>query len=307
MKTLETMVPCAWRWTRTATQAVPALSDIIELMKARLTMMVLVTTAFGFWMGGAGRSMDVWLLLWTLLGTGLVAGGAAAMNEWMEADRDALMERTRARPLPQGRVSGVQAVWIAVGSSLAGLGLLWVGANLFAAGLALLTWVIYVLAYTPLKRCSSACTLVGGITGGLPPMIGWVAASGGLDVGAWLLFGILFLWQMPHFLAINWLYRSEYETAGFVMWSNGDESGRRTGWLSLLFLMLLLVLCVFSAWKTEGEEWRSVLAALACGGFLTTGFMFLCSPTRSRARQMFFASLIFLPVIMVILTLGAAS
>lgn len=306
MKFCETTVSSDWREFPRSIRAVPSLSDSMELMKARLSMMVVLTTAFGLWLGAGANQIDGWLTFWTLLGTGLVAGGAAAMNQVFERDYDALMERTRNRPLPSRRVEVRAAILLSLLTTALGLITLAVFVNTLSMLLAGLTWLVYVAIYTPMKRCTSACTLLGGITGALPPLIGWAAATDSLSIGAWLLFGILFLWQMPHFLAINWMYRRQYEEAGYAMWCNGDEGGQRTGWLSVLFLTLLVVVSLLAANWFGGEAWRTLLAGALSITFLGTGIDFLASPDRTKARRLFFASLIFLPLMLTALILGAS-
>ena len=204
------------------------LTDYISLTKPRVTLMVLITMLFGFYLG-ARDEIDGMLLFCALAGTALVAGGTSALNQYLERDLDAKMLRTQKRPLPAGRISPRHALAFGVIISIAGLALLAWRVNALTALLAALTLVSYVFLYTPLKQKSHLCTLVGAIPGALPPMGGWTAARGEIGIEAWVLFAILFLWQLPHFLAIAWIYREDYARGGFPMLPVIDPEGRSTG------------------------------------------------------------------------------
>lgn len=278
-------------------------SDLAVLTKVRLNTFVLITTLFGFLLA-AGRGLDGWLLVHTLLGTAAAAFGAAAFNQLMEIELDARMRRTADRPLPAGRMAVLAA--FAIGWVLAGFGIIHLAAkvNGMAAGLAAATVGIYVLVYTPLKRLSALNTLVGAVPGAIPPVIGWVAAGGALDAGAWFLFGLLFVWQLPHFVAINWLCREEYELAGYQMWSNGDVSGRRTGVLAAVFSALLAGVSVAGfvlglagwVWLAGGLTLAGVMGWLA-GRLARSG-------GRPAARRLFLFTLIYLPVALGLLAIA---
>jgi len=278
----------------------PAPALYAELTKARLSAMVLLTTLAGYLLGARGH-VDGARLLWTLLGTGACALGANALNQCLEVERDARMERTRNRPLPSERMSRAHA---ALAGNLLGAGgflILLRGATALAAGLALFTLLLYVLIYTPLKPRSSLNTLVGAITGALPPVIGWTAAGRGIDGGAWLLFALLFLWQVPHFLALAWLYREDYLRGGFRMISTEDPSGRLTGLLVVVYSLALLPLAF--ALPLAG-----LAGPLFSAGFLILGLGLLLlglSLRRRRdavsARRLFLASVIQLPLILALL------
>ena len=207
------------------------IGDLAELVKARLTLLVLLTTAVGFYLGSESP-VNYMALFHVVFGTAAAAAGAAALNQWWERRADALMRRTRTRPIPAGRMRPLQAFILGVTLSVFGVGYLAIvcpapGGTLSAA-LAAVTIAIYILAYTPLKRASNANTAVGAIPGAIPPMIGWAAARGSIDAGAWSLFAIVFLWQLPHFFAIAWMYREDYSRAGFRMISGDDSSGERS-------------------------------------------------------------------------------
>ncbi|MGI8436062.1 MAG: heme o synthase [Chthoniobacterales bacterium] len=278
------------------------LGDFAELIKARLTLLVLLTTAVGYYMG-APPTIDVRGLLHVFLGTSLAAAGAAALNQWWERRLDGLMNRTKLRPLPAGRMSAIGALTVGILLSAAGVAYLAWACNRLTALLAFLTVALYILAYTPLKRISTANTLIGAIPGAIPPLIGWAAARGELGVGAWSLFAIMFFWQMPHFFAIAWLYRVDYARAGFRMVSNDDDSGARSSSQSVLFCILLLMI---SGLPTNLGLTTSVYLAfaLALGGFYTAmALRFHNRRTARDARNLFLSSIIYLPLLLAALVL----
>ena len=277
-------------------------SDFAELVKARLTLLVLLTTAVGFYLGVAG-SIDYVALLHAVLGTALAAAGAAALNQWWERRLDALMQRTRARPIPGGRMLPRDA--LIVGSLLALFGVIYLAraSNWLSASLAAATIVIYIFAYTPLKRISTSNTLVGAIPGALPPMIGWAAASGRLDPGAWSLFAILFFWQLPHFFAIAWMYREDYARAGFQMVSKGDETGTRSASQSVLFCIVLLLVGGIPAFLGVVSSWYLLAELILNGLFIFAAMRFLRTQAAADARKLFLASIIYLPLLLLALVL----
>src|SRR5215813_8310174 len=211
----------------------------LELTKPRILLMVLVTTAFGFLLGGGTRSSAV-LLLFTLLGVGGATGGAAVLNNYLERDFDAKMVRTRGRALPAGLIEPLRALSFGVGLVLTGVLLLAAAVNLIAGFLVLLAAFLYVMVYTPLKRITWWNTTFGAIPGAIPPMAGWAAATGHVGAGAWALFAILFAWQHPHFFAIAWMFREDYRAAGFKMLPVIEPSGRQTVRLAVGFSVLLI-------------------------------------------------------------------
>jgi protoheme IX farnesyltransferase len=277
-------------------------SDFAELVKARLTLLVLLTTAVGFYLGAAG-SINYAALFHAVLGTALAAAGAAALNQWWERRLDALMQRTRARPIPGGRMLPRDA--FVVGSLLALAGVIYLAraCNWLSASLAAATIVIYIFAYTPLKRISTGNTLVGAIPGALPPMIGWAAASGRLDPGAWSLFAILFFWQLPHFFAIAWMYREDYARAGFQMVSKGDETGTRSASQSVLFCIALLLVGGIPAFLGVVSSWYLLAELVLNGLFIFTAMRFLRTQAAADARMLFLASIIYLPLLLLALVL----
>ena len=271
--------------------------DLAELIKARLSLLVLMSTLVGFLMGWRGP-MNYLLLAATLAGTALCACGASALNQWWERDLDALMKRTQHRPLPAKRMHPSDALLFGLLFSLSGLAVLFIFTNIRAAVLALITISIYVLVYTPMKRVSSLNTLVGAIPGALPPLIGWVAAVGHYTLEGGLLFAILWFWQMPHFLAIAWMYREDYARAGFVMLSNYDPEGFITARQALLYSGCLLVASLTPAIFFYVYAWYFFGALFLSVAFGATALRFLVRRTRASARTLFLASIIYLPLLL---------
>lgn len=271
-----------------------------DLVKARLTLLVLLTTGVGFYLGERG-AINGWLLCQTLLGTALVAAGAAALNQWLERDYDARMQRTASRPLPAGRLQPATVAIFGGVCSVAGLVFLAVAVNLLTSVLGAVTSISYLFIYTPLKRLSWVNTLVGAIPGALPPVMGWTAARNDLTGEGWALFAILAFWQIPHFMAIAWLYRAEYARAGFVMLPNVDADGSRTAYQAVgnTLALALASLCPFLL-KLNGPIYLA--AALVLGaGYFWCAVRFARQLTARRARQLFLASIIYLPLLLVAL------
>jgi protoheme IX farnesyltransferase len=277
-------------------------SDFAELVKARLTLLVLLTTAVGFYLGAAG-SINYIALFHVVFGTALAAAGASALNQWWERRLDALMLRTRKRPIPGGRMLPRNALIVGGLLAIAGIIYLTMTTNRLSAVLAALTIVIYIFGYTPLKRISTANTLVGAIPGALPPMIGWAAASGRLDPGAWSLFAILFLWQMPHFFAIAWMYREDYARAGFQMVSKEDESGKRSASQSVFFCMALLLVGGIPAFLGVVNSMYLLVELVLNGLFIFMAMRFLRTQTLADARNLFLTSIAYLPLLLLGLVL----
>ncbi len=280
------------------------MGDILTLVKARLSLLVLLTTFVGFLIGWRGP-MDWVLLFATLTGTALCAGGAAALNQWWERDFDALMDRTRSRPLPARRMQPLDALLFALFFCVTGILILALFTNVRAAFLAFATIVTYILIYTPMKRRSTLNTLVGAVPGALPPLIGWVAARGRYDLEGCLLFAVLWFWQMPHFLAIAWMYREDYAKAGFVMLSGRDPLGAITSRQALLYCLCLLMITLLPAFLGFNSALYFVAALVLGGGFCAYAFGFALHRDRPSARRLFVASIFYLPLLLGMLVLTA--
>ena len=279
-----------------------AVADLAELVKARLTLLVLVTTAVGFYLG-ASTPADPLALFHVVFGTALAAAGAAALNQWWERHLDALMHRTKSRPLPAGRMLARDALIVGASLGLSGVLYLAVACNWLSALLAAATIAIYIFAYTPLKRLSTTNTLVGAIPGAIPPLIGWAAARNSLEWPAWSLFAILFCWQMPHFYAIAWMYREDYARAGFRMLSGRDLDGASSGRQSVFFAALLVVTSSLPALLGLASRTFLFLEIIAALAFLAFAVRFHQQRDVDRARALFIASIIYLPVVLALLVL----
>jgi len=278
--------------------------DYVELTKPRIAVMELVVVLAAGVVATWGQP-EPWLLAQAMLGTLLVASSASAANQWLERREDARMIRTAERPLPAGRLSGAQALVFSLVCFVAGAMQLAMNVNFACAGWAVLTWAIYVLAYTPLKTISVANTAVGAIAGALPVLIGWSAVSGTLDARALALFLILFLWQFPHFMAIAWLYRRDYGHAGYKMLSVVEPSGRRAGWQAVLAALALVPISIIPVLAAPGAG--AVLYVVGAGllgaGQLVLAALFWQRATDMRARLLLRASLVYLPTLLVMLML----
>ena len=270
-------------------------ADFVALTKPRLNFLVVASTLAGYYLGA--RGFDATLLFHTVVGTALVAGGAAAFNQVFERDTDALMRRTRMRPLPDGRMLASTAAWFAAALSIAGLAQLWLGANAVAAAIAFVTLASYALIYTPLKSRTAFATLVGGIPGALPPMIGWAAASGTLTIEAWVLFAIVFLWQMPHFLAIAWLFREDYARAGLPMLPVVEPDGGSTAQQVVLYAAVLVPVSLLPTILGLSGRVYFLGAALLGLGFLALSIAFARHRTRVSAKRLFLGSITYLPLL----------
>ena len=270
-------------------------SDILVLVKARLTLMVIVTTLIGFLFGWRGP-LDTWLLFHTLFGTFMAAAGASVLNQVFEAEYDARMRRTKDRPIPMHRISRDSGLFIGITASAVGVVYLSITTNILAAVLAALTIGTYVFVYTPLKRVTTLNTIVGAVPGALPPVIGWAAARGDAAFESWILFTILFLWQMPHFLAIAWLYREDYRRAGFCMLSAQDTECRQTGRLALLYSMGLISVSLLPFVLRLTNFWYVPAALLTGVAFSIVALVFALHGTERAARRLFLASITYLPV-----------
>lgn len=280
------------------------LADYLELTKPRIALLVLITVTVGHLLASAGQ-WDVSALLHAVLGIGLVAAGSSALNQIVERKTDARMARTANRPVPTGRLSLAEASLF--GLAAGGIGTLYlaVAVNALTAALAAAALLLYAAVYTPLKRTTSLCTTVGAIPGALPPVLGWTAAGGNLDHGALALFGILFLWQFPHFLAIGWLHRRDYVQAGLRMLPGSPRRtapARVTGLLALGYSLALIPVSLLPAqFGLAGRGYSLAAAALGLGFVIAAG-RFLREASDRSARSLLWASLIYLPLLLMVLT-----
>ena len=272
-------------------------ADFVMLTKPRLNLLVLLTTLAGLYLASP-TGVELTLLLNTLVGTALVAGGAAALNQVWERRTDALMRRTRARPLPGGRMGVAEGTWFGALLSVVGLGQLAIGVNLTAAAVALATLVSYVLVYTPLKPLTSLATLVGAIPGALPPVIGWSAATGRISLPALVLFGISFFWQMPHFLAIAWLFRDDYANAGIPLLPVLEPDGRRTGLQALIYTAALWPVSLLPAVVGLAGIPYAIVATVLGMLFVWLALLFARDRSMPNARALFLFSITYLPVLL---------
>ncbi len=280
-------------------------ADLVSLTKPRVVVMVLVTTVVGYYVGLAGAP-DYGRLIALVIGTLLAAGGTLALNQYWERDVDALMERTRTRPLPEGRLAPLEALLFGAGLTAAGLAVLALGVGWLATLVTAATFVLYIFAYTPLKLRTSLCTIVGAVPGALPPVAGWAAARDDLALGAWVLFGILFLWQLPHTLAIGRLYQADYARAGVRLLPVIDAEGRATerqilsGCVALLAVSLLPTLIGLAG----GVYFAGAL--LLGGSFVAFGVQQALTPSPLHARRVLLASLLYLPALLALLAFDKA-
>ena len=275
-------------------------ADFSALAKPRLNLLVVGSALAGYVVAGGDMS-QVFRLFCTVAGTALVACGASAYNQILERDTDALMHRTRVRPLPDGRLQVSEALIFATGLSALGIAMLAAGVNLLSAVVTLATLVSYVAIYTPLKRVTSFATVIGAIPGALPPVIGWTAARGELSQGAWLLFGIVFLWQLPHFLSLAWMFKEDYARAGFPMLPVLEPDGRSTGRQSVIYTAALVPLSLAPTLIGLTGPVYFVGALALAAIFMTLAVKFALSRSRQDARRLFFGSIIYLPLVWILM------
>jgi heme o synthase len=271
-------------------------SDFVALTKPRLNSLVVVTAGIGYYLG-AGANLQVASLIGAVIGVALVAAGAAGLNQVYERDTDGLMFRTRMRPIAAHRMSPHDALLFSAIVALIGLGILVAQTNVLAGFLALLTVVSYNAIYTPMKRRSELATLVGAVPGALPPMIGWVAARGALTPEAWALFAIVFVWQIPHFMAIAWLYRADFSRAGFPLLPVVEPSGRRTGRQAVLFSLVLVPLSLTPYFLKMSGPAYAIGAVGGSVALLCLAILFASKRTDERARALFLGSITYLPLL----------
>ncbi len=273
-----------------------------ELTKPRLAAMVLITTAAGFYLAAPG-AIDPLLLVVTLLGTGLSAAGSLALNEYLERDLDARMQRTAGRPIPSGRVDPFDALLLGAGLTVLGLALLLLAVRPLAACVTAVTVIAYLAVYTPMKVRSPLCAIVGAVPGALPPVTGWVAASGSVEPGAWALFGILFLWQLPHSLAIARLYEEDYARAGFKLLPTVDRGGNSTERQILVHSAALLVVGLAPTMLGVAGGWYFATALALGSGLLLCGALAAWQQSKAATRRLLFATLVYLPLLLAVMVL----
>jgi protoheme IX farnesyltransferase len=279
-----------------------SVSACAELTKPRLLSLVLVTTFLGYVLAG-GSLHDAWRVLATLLGTALVGGGANGLNQWWEAERDGRMRRTRTRPLPSGRVSRGAAFAFSASLSLGGLWLLGRGVNGLTALLAAASWLVYLFAYTPLKPRTPLNTIVGAVSGAIPAAMGWTAATGRLEPGAAVLFAVLFVWQIPHFLSIAWIHRKDYADGGFLMLPVVDPDGRATFRIAAVYSLGLLPVGWAAAFAGL-SGWLYLAGSTLLGlGMVVAALRLHRTHTVEAARAVFLASLAYLPGLFLLMVL----
>jgi heme o synthase len=272
--------------------------DYLALTKPEVNFLIVVTTFAGFYLGCPStwrnfpflRSMNV------MLGTLLVASGTGVLNQYSERHFDAQMRRTARRPLAAGRLRPSEVLWFGIAVSVLGIVYLAVAVNLLASLLALGTLLSYLFLYTPLKRKSPLCTLIGAFSGAMPPLIGWAAASGRLSFGSWILYSVLFLWQFPHFMSIAWMYREDYFRAGYLVLPHEERARNRwVNWQTLLPLLVSGPVSLLPAFTGKSSALYCLAAMLLCVGFLYFGARFALRKSNSSARQLLVASIIYLP------------
>ncbi|HEY3939475.1 MAG TPA: heme o synthase [Bryobacteraceae bacterium] len=296
---LDDKQPVAAPWPVPADEVVPGAGifrEYLQLTKPRIALLIVISTAVGYCFG-TGSHLNLVTLFNALLGTAFMAAGSATLNQWYERDIDAKMDRTRKRPIPAGTIPARHALAFGVVLSILGMLDLWIFTNVQAAALSLLTSVGYLFVYTPLKRKGPICTTIGAIPGAMPPLIGFAAASGYLTVEAWILFGILFLWQFPHFHAIAWMYREDYERGDVKMLAVVEPDGKALSRQVMLTLLLLIPITLAPTFIHMAGKIYFVAALLLGLAFLYFGMQICQERTFERARRLLLASVIYMPLL----------
>ena len=286
--------------------AAGVLADYWALTKPDVNLLILITTAAGFCLAHSIHlvGFPVFLLVHTLAGTLLVAGGTATLNQYVERRFDAQMRRTKRRPLAAGRIEPAHALWFGITLSVSGAIYLAAAVNLLASLLAVLTLLSYLLIYTPLKRKTPLCTLLGAFPGAAPPLIGWAAASGTLSLEAWVLYGLVFLWQFPHFMAIAWMYREDYQRAGYLVLPHGERRNLLMSLQTLLPSLALIPLSFAPLFLGKVGLFFTAGASLLSIVFLYYGAQLAIRKTNAVARRLLLASIVYLPLVFVLMVLG---
>lgn len=278
------------------------MNDYLELTKPRITWLILMSTAIGYFFGWDG-TWNFWLLFHTVLGTGLIASGTAALNQWYEHDADAKMLRTNKRPIPSGRVTAPHALLFGIAIAVLGFVELAWGVNLLTGLLGAFTLASYLFVYTPMKQKSWLSTTVGAVPGAMPPMIGFAAAKGTLTPEAWILFAILFLWQFPHFYAIAWMYREDYQRAGIQMLPVVEPDGNSTSRHMVAFSLALIPVSLMPAFYAMSGKFYFVGALMLGMAFLYASWQVYSDRSLVNARGVLKASVIYLPLLYCLMVL----
>jgi len=280
----------------------PRVIYYVALVKPRVLTMILVATLTGFYLGSSGH-LDLGLALGLVIGTAMAAGGTLSLNQYMERDLDARMERTRYRPLPAGNLHPAEALWFGTVLVAAGLAYLYFAVNGPCAAVTAVITMTYLAIYTPLKRVSSLCTAVGAIPGALPPVAGWAAMRGSIEAPAWILFAIIYVWQLPHTLAIAQLYRDDYNRAGIHLLGTEDPDGRATAGQMVIHTLVLIVVALMPTLLGFAGLTYFVVALAMGGLLLSSEFQFAANLGRAGARRVMIASLIYLPTLLLLMVL----
>lgn len=273
-----------------------SITAYLELTKPRITWLILMSTAIGYFFGHHGV-WSFWPILHTLVGTGLIASGTAALNQWYEWKADTLMRRTQNRPIPSGRILPRHALWFGVSLALSGGIELGFGVNWLTSGLGMATLFLYLFLYTPLKQKTWWSTTVGAFPGAMPPLIGFAAASGTLSPAAWALYAILFIWQFPHFYAIAWMYREDYSRAGIQMLPVVEPDGESTAKQILIYSVVLIPISLLPNYLGMAGMIYAVGVVLMGLAFLYSGIQVAQDRTKAKARRVLLASVVYLPVL----------
>lgn len=280
------------------------LKDYLALSKSRIVLLVLTTTAAGYFF--AADHVSPMLLLHTLLGTAMVAAGTNALNQYVEREHDGRMHRTRTRPLPAGRISARAALWFSSLIAIIGTVYLGLAVNWLTAALGAFTLTSYIFVYTPLKRISTICTVIGAVPGAIPPLMGWTAATNHLGLGGWIAFGILFLWQLPHFMAISWMYREDYGRGGFAMSAVRDGDGSSVARQAVFYTLALLPVSIApSIFGMTGLTYLIGASVLGLA-MLVASIRFFFNRDVRNARKLFMFSNLYLLSVMLLLVVDAS-
>ena len=276
--------------------------DFVELTKPKLSMMSIITALLGYFAARPPRDIAVFLSL--VVGTTLTAAGSAILNQWWERDEDALMMRTRDRPLPRGTIGMPAALWMGLILSAGGVAVLCLGTQLVVGLLALATMLIYITLYTPLKKVTPLATEIGALPGAIPPLMGWMAAEGSVSALGWIIFGVLFAWQMPHFMAISWIYREDYRRGGFRVLALGKSGAKKISWSALLYTLLLIIITALPIFLAL-TGWIYAIGSTLVSVFIgwKAWHFFRARDKDVTARNLFNASIVHLPLLFVILVI----